>query len=152
MCVTSSVEARLNERAHQQNFCEQLTGRQRVVESNAARGAGETRERQRGSAAREAACRTVAATGRRSVFRKPATAAGTGALQEGDLRSASGSFEHEPVGADASGVRRGLGTKAHQLGRSPRSGTGTRGAAGEAPQGAARSGQLRESSGQHASL
>src|SRR5260370_28150652 len=146
MSVTSSVEARLNERAHQRNFCEQLTGRQRVVESDAVRGAGEARERQRGSGTREAARRTVAETSRRSVFGKPATAAGTGALQEGDLRSASGSFEHEPAGADASGVRRGLGTKAPQLGRSPRSGSGTRGAAGEAPPGAAWPGPRRQSS------
>src|SRR5258706_15283755 len=148
MCVTSSMEARLNERAHQRNFCEQLTGRQRVVESDAARGAGEARERQHRSAAREAACRTVAATSRRSVFGKPTTAAGTGALQEGNLRSAGGSFEHEPAGPDASGVRRGLGTKAYQLGRSPRSGTGNRGAAGGAAGRGAWSGQLRRYSGQ----
>jgi hypothetical protein len=36
MCVTKLVETRLNERARQRNFCEQLTGRQRVIESDAA--------------------------------------------------------------------------------------------------------------------
>ena len=36
---------------------------------------------------------------------KPATAAGAGALQEGHLRSAGGSFEHEPAGPNVAGIR-----------------------------------------------
>src|SRR5215469_2711160 len=99
------MRLRLSRCAHQRELLDQLTRRQRSTEGHAAFVVAGTRAPRKTSRRTTEENRRAAPACRRTVSGEAATADGAGALQEGHLRSAGGSPEHEPAGADAAGIR-----------------------------------------------
>ncbi len=154
LVVTNLVLPHLSGCGSSKDFLFTLAGRSRRPESAVAGGARGARP---GAAAGGRAGRAGAAAGearRRSLPAESAPAARTGALQEVVLRAAGGPVEIERrVGASAARLRRGTGAETGAPGGGRGGQRARRGiTAGEAAQGPARVGQLRQPSGHHARL